>query len=117
MAADRQLPLYFVVGGDHAGNNGDLSLLVDDLNEALADEPGFKKLSVDDFIALNADVLDADAKARGFDRGARWETEDADGKKVSGYHVFAGAQVLAGYRETAATTKSKAAAKAADSKS
>lgn len=99
MAPEKLQNLYYTVKADHASASGDVSVLVDDINTDLADVPGFKSLSVEEFLALNAETLDNDAKARGFDRGARHEVEDADGKKETRYHLFVGAQVVAGTRD------------------
>lgn len=109
--ASRQVPIWYVVKADHASQTGDITSLVNDINEECKDIPGFAKLSVADFLALNIDSLDADAQARGFSRGARWSTAAENGDVTSGYHLFVGQAVLAGSRDTAAA-KPKVAATA-----
>jgi len=98
----RQLPLWYVIQDKHAAASGDVQAVVDDINKDLADVPGFKTLTLADFLAYNTELLDADAKARGFDRGARWSATADDGSAASGYHLFAGASVLAGVRDASA---------------
>lgn len=100
--AARQIPLWYVVKADHASAVGDLQGIVDDINEDLEGVPGFQELDLAGFLALNSDLLDADAQARGFSRGARWSSQAENGDVTSGYHVFVGQQVLAGHRDTAA---------------
>ena len=101
-AGSRQIPLWYVIKPDHAAASGDIKGLVDDVNTDLKDVPGFKSLTVPEFLALNSEVLDNDARARGFDRGARWSSTDDNGATTTGYHLFSGATVLAGTRDASA---------------
>lgn len=99
----RQVPLWYTITDAHAAASGNPQAIVDDINKDLKDAPGFNTLTLADFLTLNGELLDADAQARGFDRGARWSTTADDGTTTSGYHLFVGASVLAGMRDLSAT--------------
>lgn len=98
----RQLPVWYTLTNDHATAGGDLEGVIKDINDANKDVPGFEPLTVASFLALNGELLDAEAKARGFDRGARWSSTAENGETTRGYHLFAGSVVLVGTRDTSA---------------
>jgi len=98
--ATRQIPVWYALTSDHATASGDLKGLIADINSEFDKMPGFQKLDPSSFLALNSEVLDADARARGFDRGARWSSQAEDGSFTTGYHLFAGSLVLVGMRDT-----------------
>jgi len=103
----RQIPILYTITNDHATQSGDLQGLIDDINEECEDEPGFEKLDIASFLALNKETLDADAQARGFSVGSQYTSVAENGEKTRGYHLFAGSVVVAGFRDTTPAKVSK----------
>lgn len=96
-AAGRQVPILYTIKDSHVSPNDDsdpVSNLVADINK----EHGLS-LTKGDFLAMNAETLDNEAKARGFTTGARYALRTESGETVSGHHLFAGTQVVVGQRK------------------